>query len=149
MKSAPSAEAVGTSSTRGRSFAVRPSTYVKSLSISSSVPPPPSPTMCRTSRSLRAMQQGTRQPMEIGYWLSAEEHDPKELVENARRAEQAGFSYVLISDHYHPWISEQGHSPFVWSVIGAIGATTKLGLGTAGTGPPVGIHPPRGPRARS
>jgi alkanesulfonate monooxygenase SsuD/methylene tetrahydromethanopterin reductase-like flavin-dependent oxidoreductase (luciferase family) len=79
--------------------------------------------------------------MDVGYWLSSEEHDPKELVENARRAEQAGFSYVLISDHYHPWINEQGHSPFVWSVIGAIGATTQLGLGTAVTCPLIRIHP--------
>jgi G6PDH family F420-dependent oxidoreductase len=79
--------------------------------------------------------------MEVGYWLSSEEHDPKELVENAKRAEQAGFSYVLISDHYHPWINEQGHSPFVWSVIGAIGATTKLGLGTAVTCPLIRYHP--------
>ena len=79
--------------------------------------------------------------MEIGYWLSSEEHDPKELVENAKRAEQAGFSYVLISDHYHPWINEQGHSPFVWSVIGAIGATTQLGLGTAVTCPLIRYHP--------
>jgi coenzyme F420-dependent glucose-6-phosphate dehydrogenase len=79
--------------------------------------------------------------MEVGYWLSSEEHDPKELVENAQRAEQAGFSYVLISDHYHPWINEQGHSPFVWSVIGAIGATTKLGLGTAVTCPLIRYHP--------
>src|SRR4051812_26316231 len=141
MKSLPSADAVGTSSTRGRSFPVSASTYVKSRSICSSVPPPPSPTMCRTQRSLRAIQRGTRQPMEIGYWLSSEEHDPKELVENARRAEQAGFSYVLISDHYHPWINEQGHSPFVWSVIGAIGATTKLGLGTAVTCPLIRYHP--------
>jgi alkanesulfonate monooxygenase SsuD/methylene tetrahydromethanopterin reductase-like flavin-dependent oxidoreductase (luciferase family) len=58
--------------------------------------------------------------MKIGYWLSSEEHDPKKLVENAQRAEQAGFSYVLISDHYHPWLEAQGHSPFVWGVIGAI-----------------------------
>jgi coenzyme F420-dependent glucose-6-phosphate dehydrogenase len=79
--------------------------------------------------------------MEVGYWLSSEEHGPKDLVENAQRAEQAGFSYVLISDHYHPWINEQGHSPFVWSVIGAIGATTKLGLGTGVTCPLVRYHP--------
>jgi len=79
--------------------------------------------------------------MQIGYWLSSEEHDPKQLVENARRAEQAGFSYVLISDHYHPWVNEQGHSAFVWSVIGAIGATTQFGLGTAVTCPLIRYHP--------
>jgi coenzyme F420-dependent glucose-6-phosphate dehydrogenase len=80
--------------------------------------------------------------MEIGYWLSSEEHDPRALVENARRAEEAGFEFVLISDHYHPWIDAQGHSPFVWSVIGAIGATTeRLRLGTAVTCPLIRIHP--------
>jgi G6PDH family F420-dependent oxidoreductase len=79
--------------------------------------------------------------MQIGYWLSSEEHDPKQLVENARRAEQAGFSYVLISDHYHPWINEQGHSPFVWSVIGAVARATDLPLGTGVTCPTIRVHP--------
>ena len=80
--------------------------------------------------------------MEIGYWLSSEEHGPHELVANARRAEQAGFEFVLISDHYHPWIDAQGHSPFVWGVIGAIAATTRrIRLGTAVTCPLIRIHP--------
>jgi coenzyme F420-dependent glucose-6-phosphate dehydrogenase len=79
--------------------------------------------------------------MELGYWLSSEEHSPRELVENAKRAEQAGFSYVLISDHIHPWVDAQGHSPFVWSVIGALGEATKLGVGTAVTCPLIRMHP--------
>jgi coenzyme F420-dependent glucose-6-phosphate dehydrogenase len=80
--------------------------------------------------------------MEIGYWLSSEEHSPRELVENARRAEDAGFSYALISDHFHPWIDAQGHSAFVWSVIGAIGeATERLRVGTAVTCPLIRMHP--------
>ena len=79
--------------------------------------------------------------MELGYWLSSEEHGPRELVENAKRAEQAGFSYVLISDHIHPWVDAQGHSPFVWSVIGALGEATKLGVGTAVTCPLIRVHP--------
>jgi G6PDH family F420-dependent oxidoreductase len=79
--------------------------------------------------------------MDIGYWLSSEEHSPRDLVENAKRAEQAGFSYVLISDHIHPWVDAQGHSPFVWGVIGAIGEATQLGLGTAVTCPLVRMHP--------
>lgn len=72
--------------------------------------------------------------VEIGYWLSSEEHGPRQLIENAKRAEQAGFSYVLISDHFHPWVDEQGHSPFVWTVIGAIAESTerlRLGLRSA------------------
>jgi coenzyme F420-dependent glucose-6-phosphate dehydrogenase len=80
--------------------------------------------------------------MEIGYWLASEEHSPRELVENARRAEEAGFEFLLISDHYHPWVNAQGHSPFVWGVIGAIArATSRIRLGTAVTCPLIRIHP--------
>src|SRR6266511_2461397 len=65
---------------------------------------------------------------------ASEEHAPNDLVRYARRAEQAGFTFALISDHYHPWIDSQGHSPFVWSVIGAIAhATERLRLGTGVT----------------
>ena len=80
--------------------------------------------------------------MEIGYWLSSEEHGPKELVENAKRAEDAGFGHVLISDHIHPWVDAQGHSPFVWGVIGAIAESTeRIQLGTAVTCPLIRMHP--------
>ena len=80
--------------------------------------------------------------MKIGYWLSSEEHAPKELVENAVRAEEAGFEHLLISDHIHPWVDAQGHSPFVWGVIGAIGnATERIRLGTAVTCPLIRVHP--------
>jgi G6PDH family F420-dependent oxidoreductase len=79
---------------------------------------------------------------EIGYALSSEEHDPNELVRHARRAEQAGFTFALISDHYHPWIDRQGHSPFVWSVIGGIAQRTqRLRLGTGVTCPLIRLHP--------
>jgi G6PDH family F420-dependent oxidoreductase len=65
-----------------------------------------------------------------------------DLVRNARQAEEIGFSFALISDHYHPWVSAQGHSPFVWSVIGGIAlATDKLRLGTGVTCPTIRIHP--------
>jgi coenzyme F420-dependent glucose-6-phosphate dehydrogenase len=79
---------------------------------------------------------------EIGYALSSEEHTPLDLVNNARRAEDAGFTFALISDHYHPWVDRQGHSPFVWGVIGGIAhATQKLRLGTGVTAPIMRIHP--------
>lgn len=78
----------------------------------------------------------------IGYALSSEEHTPNDLVRHAQRAEQVGFSFALISDHYHPWVRAQGHSPFVWSVIGGIAqATQHLELGTGVTCPTVRIHP--------
>ncbi len=78
----------------------------------------------------------------IGYALSSEEHPPAKLVEYAVRAERAGFSFATISDHFHPWTSTQGQSPFVWAVIGAIAhATERLRLGTTVTCPLVRMHP--------
>jgi G6PDH family F420-dependent oxidoreductase len=62
-------------------------------------------------------------------------------VGQAKRAEAAGFHALWISDHYHPWIDEQGHSPFVWSVIGAIAQATEMRVTTAVTCPTVRIHP--------
>jgi G6PDH family F420-dependent oxidoreductase len=80
--------------------------------------------------------------MQLGYWLASEEHGPRELVEHAVLAEQAGFEHVLISDHIHPWVGEQGHSPFVWCVIGAIAqATERIRVGTAVTCPLIRVHP--------
>jgi G6PDH family F420-dependent oxidoreductase len=79
--------------------------------------------------------------MKIGYFLSCEEFGPHELVEQARRAQAAGFHALWISDHYHPWNDEQGHSPFVWSVIGAVAEATDLPVTTAVTCPTVRIHP--------
>jgi coenzyme F420-dependent glucose-6-phosphate dehydrogenase len=79
---------------------------------------------------------------EFGYALSSEEHGPTDLVENARRAEEAGFEFAMISDHFHPWTDAQGQSPFVWSVIGGISqATERLRLGTGVTCPTIRIHP--------
>ncbi len=80
--------------------------------------------------------------MELGYSLSGEEHRPLDLVRHAKKAEDAGFPFALISDHFHPWIDRQGQSPFVWSVIGGIaGATERLELGTGVTCPLIRIHP--------
>src|ERR671930_2185834 len=80
--------------------------------------------------------------MELGYALSSEEHSPADLVRNARAAEQAGFTFGLISDHIHPWIDAQGHSAFVWSAIGAISrATGRFRIGTGVTCPLIRIHP--------
>jgi G6PDH family F420-dependent oxidoreductase len=78
----------------------------------------------------------------IGYAFSSEEHTPNDLVRHARLAEQAGFTFGLISDHFHPWVDAQGHSPFVWSVLGAIAhATQRFEIGTGVTCPTIRIHP--------
>ena len=78
----------------------------------------------------------------IGYALSSEEHGPNDLVDNAARAEEVGFDFAMISDHYHPWIGKQGNSPFVWSTLGAIARETDtLQVGTGVTCPTIRIHP--------
>ncbi|HZG68958.1 MAG TPA: TIGR03557 family F420-dependent LLM class oxidoreductase [Herpetosiphonaceae bacterium] len=79
---------------------------------------------------------------EIGYAISSEEHAPRDILHHARRAEEAGFPFALISDHFHPWVDRQGHSPFVWSVLGGIAhATERLRIGTGVTCPMIRIHP--------
>ncbi|HKN99367.1 MAG TPA: TIGR03557 family F420-dependent LLM class oxidoreductase [Pseudonocardiaceae bacterium] len=77
----------------------------------------------------------------FGYFLSCEEFGPVELVRQAKLAEQAGFTRLWISDHFHPWNDEQGQSPFVWSVIGALSEVTRLPITTAVTCPTVRLHP--------
>jgi G6PDH family F420-dependent oxidoreductase len=79
--------------------------------------------------------------MRYGYFLSSEENSPQELVRQARLAEEAGFDALWISDHYHPWLDEQGESSFVWSVIGAISQATSLPVTTAVTCPLLRTHP--------
>jgi G6PDH family F420-dependent oxidoreductase len=80
--------------------------------------------------------------MQYGYKLSAEGFGPKELVRQAQLAEASGFDFVEISDHYHPWLDSQGHSPFAWSVLGVIAAKTdSIGLATGVTCPTIRYHP--------
>ena len=77
-----------------------------------------------------------------GYKLSAEGFGPQELVRQARLAEASGFDFLDLSDHYHPWLESQGHSPFAWTVLGAIAASTDaIGLATGVTCPTVRYHP--------
>jgi coenzyme F420-dependent glucose-6-phosphate dehydrogenase len=80
--------------------------------------------------------------VQLGIALSSEEHGSRSLVDQAFEAEQAGFVFALISDHFHPWIDQQGQSPFVWSTLGAIArATERLRVGTGVTCPLLRIHP--------
>jgi G6PDH family F420-dependent oxidoreductase len=77
-----------------------------------------------------------------GYKLMSEEHAPASLLHNAVHAEKAGFDFVAISDHFHPWSAKQGHSPAAWTVLGAIAARTeRVGLVTAVTCPGHRYHP--------
>ena len=80
--------------------------------------------------------------MQIGYALAAEDWPPNDLVRLACRAEESGFGFALVSDHFHPWVDAQGESPFVWSVLGGIAqATERLHVGTGVTCPLIRIHP--------
>jgi G6PDH family F420-dependent oxidoreductase len=78
---------------------------------------------------------------EIGLFITTEEHAPPAVLDTAQRAEDAGFETLWISDHFHPWLDTQGESPFVWTLVGAIGATTRLRVTTAVTCPIMRIHP--------
>lgn len=80
--------------------------------------------------------------VQIGYTLSSEEFRPNELVEQAVRAEQTGFPFAGISDHFHPWMDSQGQSPFVWTTLGGIAArTSELKVLTGVTAPIIRYHP--------
>ena len=80
--------------------------------------------------------------MEWGYALSSEEHRPVDMVRYAKRAEELGFSFLGVSDHFHPWTDSQGQSPFVWAVLGGIAtATERIQVGTGVTCPLIRTHP--------
>jgi G6PDH family F420-dependent oxidoreductase len=80
--------------------------------------------------------------LKLGYKLMSEEHGPGDLVRNARRAEEAGFDFAAISDHFSPWLEEQGHAPLAWAVLGGLAnATRRIGLMTAVTCPTMRYHP--------
>ena len=97
-----------------------------------------------TKNPLEAVAPASLNPAtaKIGYTLSSEEFQAPELVKHAAAAEEAGFEFALISDHFHPWTTNQGNSPFVWSTLGAISqATENLVLGTGVTCPTTRVHP--------
>lgn len=79
--------------------------------------------------------------MRIGLFLSCEEYPPERLLLQAQRAEESGFAGLWISDHFHPWLDEQGNSPFVWSMIGALSRVSRLPVTTAVTCPIMRIEP--------
>ena len=78
----------------------------------------------------------------FGYTLYCEGNDPRSLVEQAVAAEEAGFDFLVISDHYHPWLTDQEHSGFAWSILGAVAnATSRIKLATMVTCPIIRYHP--------
>jgi G6PDH family F420-dependent oxidoreductase len=78
----------------------------------------------------------------IGYTIMGEQAGPKQLVADAQRAEAVGFDFIAASDHYSPWLEEQGHSPYTWAVLGAVAqATERIELMTYVTCPTMRYHP--------
>ena len=78
----------------------------------------------------------------FGYTLMTEQSGPRELVRYAAGAEEAGFDFEVMSDHFSPWLTEQGHAPYAWSVLGAVAqATSRVGLMTYVTCPTIRYHP--------
>jgi G6PDH family F420-dependent oxidoreductase len=84
-----------------------------------------------------------RAPMtRFGYTLMTEQSGPKQLVSYAQKAEAAGFDFLVSSDHYSPWLTEQGHAPYAWTVLGAVAqATSSVELMTYVTCPTMRYHP--------
>jgi G6PDH family F420-dependent oxidoreductase len=70
-----------------------------------------------------------------------EQFGPQELIEYSQAAEEHGFTSLMVSDHYHPWVPSQGQSPFAWALMGALGVATKLPFGTGVTPPGFRYHP--------
>jgi G6PDH family F420-dependent oxidoreductase len=80
--------------------------------------------------------------VEWGYTMMCEQAGPRQLVDDVVAAERAGFDFAVISDHYFPWLDEQGHSPYAWSVLGAAAwATERIPLMTYVTCPSFRYHP--------
>lgn len=78
----------------------------------------------------------------FGYTMMCEQSRPDELVRDLRRAEEAGFDFSVISDHFQPWLSSQGHSGYAWSILGAAAeATERIGLMSYVTCPTLRYHP--------
>ena len=99
---------------------------------------PPAPTL----RDVLAGWGQVHAPFGVQSMLMSELRSARELVDQARAAEQAGFDLAVISDHFHPWLPEHDHSPFAWSVLGAIAqALPTMGLATGVTCPTGRYHP--------
>jgi G6PDH family F420-dependent oxidoreductase len=78
----------------------------------------------------------------FGYTMMCEQSPPDQLVQDVQRAEEAGFDFSVISDHYQPWLSSQGHSGYAWSILGAAAqATERIGLMSFVTCPILRYHP--------
>jgi G6PDH family F420-dependent oxidoreductase len=117
------------------------------LRITTSASPKPSKGRAGLARRQSATQErlgpqrgGTM--VAIGYTMMCEQRSPKDLVDDLVFAEQAGFDFSVISDHYHPWLEVQAHSPYAWAVLGAAAqATTRIPLMTYVTCPTIRYHP--------
>jgi G6PDH family F420-dependent oxidoreductase len=78
----------------------------------------------------------------FGYTMMTEQSRPDQLVADVVGAEAAGFEFSVCSDHFQPWLAEQGHAGYAWSILGAAAhATERIGLMTYVTCPTIRYHP--------
>ncbi|TVR70373.1 MAG: TIGR03557 family F420-dependent LLM class oxidoreductase [Sphaerobacteraceae bacterium] len=78
----------------------------------------------------------------FGYTAMCEQRGPSQLVDDIRGAEASGFDFALVTDHFHPWVEAQGHSPYAWSVLGAAAhVTERIWLMSFVTAPIIRYHP--------
>lgn len=79
---------------------------------------------------------------QYGFTTMAEQSTPRQMIDGAVGAERAGFDFLMVSDHFHPWLESQGEAPFTWSVLGAIAERTeRIDIITAVTCPFIRYHP--------
>jgi coenzyme F420-dependent glucose-6-phosphate dehydrogenase len=79
--------------------------------------------------------------LSIGYAAMLEQFHPTEAIELAVHAESRGFSGVMATDHFQPWVPAQGQSAFVWNVLAALGERTRGDIGPGVTAPTFRWHP--------
>lgn len=78
----------------------------------------------------------------FAYFCGHEQWQPETLVEHAVLAERAGFDFVVVSEHFHPWVDDTSASGYAFSTIGAIAnATERVQIATGVTTPLFRYHP--------
>jgi coenzyme F420-dependent glucose-6-phosphate dehydrogenase len=81
-------------------------------------------------------------PLRLGYKASAKQFSARELLNFAVAAEKNGFDSVFVSDHFQPWRHSDGHAPFAFSWLAAVGERTeRVLLGTSVNTPTFRYHP--------
>jgi coenzyme F420-dependent glucose-6-phosphate dehydrogenase len=80
--------------------------------------------------------------LKLGYKASAEQFPPRQLLDFAVHAVAVGFDSIMVSDHFQPWRHTDGHAPFSFAWLAALGERTSRALiGTSVVTPTFRYHP--------